>query len=96
MFPGASEKGQVQARRNLGAVEGDIGNLHRAMKHVMISANVGCDGSLKAVTDGYKRGLVMKPDFEKTLRAHKKSQDGLESKWRDRAAAADPRQISMM
>ena len=89
MFPGASEKGQVQARRNLGAVEGDIGNLHRAMKHVMISANVGCDGSLRAVTDGYKRGLVMKPDFEKTLRAHKKSKDEMKSEWRDKANAAD-------
>ena len=33
--------------------------------------------------------FVTKDDFEKTLRAHKKSKDELMSEWRDKAAVAD-------
>ena len=79
--------GYAEARHNLGVVEADIRNLHRAMKHLMISASAGFDDSMKAIQSGYSDGLVNKDDFEKTLRAHQKSTDEMKSEWRDHAAA---------
>ena len=79
--------GHVQARYNLGIMERKGGNHHRAMKHWIISANAGYDGSLNKVQCGYMMGSVSKDVFEKTLRAHKKSKDELKSEWRDKAAA---------
>ena len=83
----AAMAGNVRARYHLGALEGGIGNLHRAMKHLMISASAGCDDSMKAVQDGYRDGFVNKDDFEQTLRANQKSKDEMKSEWRDHAAA---------
>ena len=92
----AAMSGHIGARYNLGVLEGDIGNLHRAMKHYMLSASAGDDDSLKMVQTGYRHGfvtkddgIVSKDDFEKILRAHKKSNDELKSEWRDKAAAAN-------
>ena len=80
--------GHVGARYNLGVVEEkNNGNHHRAVKHWIISATAGHDKSLKEVQNGYRLGLVTKDDFEKTLRAHKKSKDELKSEWRDKAKA---------
>ena len=83
----AAMGGHVRARYNLGAMEGENGNHHRVMKHFIISADAGHDESVKAVQDGYRDGIVTKDDFEKTLRAHQKSQDEMKSEWRDHAAA---------
>ena len=85
----AAMAGHVAARHNLGVMEGKGGNHHRSMKHFVISASVGHDDSLKAVQYGYRMGFVTKYDFEKTLRAHKKSRDELKSELRNKAAAAD-------
>ena len=85
----AAIEGHLQARNDLGVMEGGRGNHHRAMKHFMISANSGNDDALKSVQSGYRNGLVTKNDFEKTLRAHKKSRDELKSEWRDKANAID-------
>ena len=78
----------VGARYDLGVMEGKRGNHHRSMKHFIISASAGCDDSLKMVQSGYRSDFVTKYDFEKTLRAHKKSRDELKSEWRNKAAAA--------
>ena len=83
----AAMAGCVGARYNLSLVEADIGNLHRAMKHLIISASAGHEQSLKGVQSGYRDGMVTKDDFEKTLRAHQKSKDEMKSEWRDHAAA---------
>ena len=83
----AAIAGHVRARYNLGAMEGDIGNHHRAVKHFMISASAGDDKSVKAVQDGYRDGIVIKDDFEKTLRAHQKSLDEIKSEWRDKISS---------
>ena len=81
----ATIRGHVDARYSLGLMEGKTGNRHRAMKHLMISANAGHTDSLKGVQHGYSCGGVTKDDFEKTLRAHKKSKDEIKSEWRDKA-----------
>ena len=86
----AAMAGHAQARYYLGDMEDREGNYDRAMKHYMISANVGDDASLSMVKTGYVRGLVTKDKFAQTLRAHKESQDELKSEWRDKAAATPP------
>jgi len=83
----AAMAGNVHARYNLGFDEGNAGNMHRAYKHWMISANDGCDISMKAVQEGYKSGFVTKDDHAKTTRAYGNSIDEMKSDDRDRAAA---------
>jgi hypothetical protein len=83
----AAMAGCAQARYNLGCEEENAGNMDRAHKHWMISANDGFDLSMKAVQDGYKSGFVTKDDYAKTIRAHGNSIDEMKSDNRDRAAA---------
>jgi len=80
--------GNVKARYNLGCDEVNAGNMDRAFKHWMISANVGHDLSMKSVQEGYRRDFVSKDDYAKTIRAHGNSIDEMKSDDRDTAAAA--------
>jgi hypothetical protein len=80
--------GNVQARYNLGCAESDAGNMDRACKHWMISANDGCGLAMKAVQWGYKSGFVTKDDNAKTTRAYDNSISEMKSDDRDRYAAA--------
>jgi TPR repeat protein len=84
----AAMNGNSKARHNLGATEYDAGKYHRAMKHFVISACVGCKGSLDAVKDGYMAGYVAKDEYANTLREYQKSQDEMKSEARDKALAA--------
>jgi TPR repeat protein len=83
----AAIAGNVQARYNLGCDEVNTGNIDRAYKHWMISANDGHDLSMKAVQEGYKSGFVTKDDCAKTTRAYGNSIDEMKSDDRDRYAA---------
>ena len=83
----AAMAGNVHARYNLGYDDGNAGNMDRACKHMMISANSGCDFSMKAVQEGHKSGFVTKDDYAKTIRAHGNSIDKMKSDDRDRYAA---------
>eukprot|EP00979_Chaetoceros_neogracilis_P003160 scaffold537_cov223-Chaetoceros_neogracile.AAC.2 len=80
--------GNAHARHNLGWNEGNAGNMDRAFKHLMISANDGHASSMKSVQEGYKNGFVTKDDFAKTIRAYGNSIVEMKSDDRDRAAAA--------
>jgi len=84
----AAMAGNVHARYNLGCDEYNAGNMDRAYKHLMISANDGCDLSMKEVQEGYRRGFVTKDDYAETIRAYGNSIDQMKSDDRDRAAAA--------
>eukprot|EP00979_Chaetoceros_neogracilis_P001702 scaffold305_cov267-Chaetoceros_neogracile.AAC.19 len=79
--------GNVKARYNLGCDECNVGNMDRAYKHWMISANDGFDLSMKSVQEGYKSGFVTKDDYAKTIRAYGNSIDEMKSNDRERAAA---------
>jgi TPR repeat protein len=79
--------GNVEARYNLGSEEGNAGNMDRAYKHWMISANDGYDLSMKLVQEGYKSCHVTKGDYAKTTRAYGNSIDEMKSDDRDRYAA---------
>jgi len=79
--------GNAHARNNIGYDEGNAGNVDRAYKHWMISANDGLVKSMKAVKGGYKYGFVTKDDYAKTIRAYGNSIDKMKSDDRDKAAA---------
>ena len=82
----AAMMGEVQARHILGLLEGDAGNLERAMKHFMVAARAGDNESLDKVKQGFMEGYVTKDDFAGTLRAYHESQTEMKSEARDKAA----------
>ena len=75
--------GDAVARHNLGIWEENAGNMNRAVKHWMISAGTGDDGSLKAIQKCFLDGHATKDDFEKALRAHKEAKDEMKSDQRE-------------
>ena len=79
--------GHVMARHNLGCLEGLAGNVHRAMKHFMISARDGCMESLDNVKIGFMKDLLTKDEYASTLRAYQKGIDEMKSDERDLAEA---------
>ena len=60
--------GHPDARYNLGCHEGERGRFDRAVKHFIIAANLGHDGSLKALKQCYVNGQLSKEDFAAALR----------------------------
>ena len=83
----AAISGELKARHNLGFLEGEDGNYHRAYKHFMIGAMAGYKDSLDNVKCGYMKGLVTKEQYAITLREYQKSQDSMRSDARDKALA---------
>ena len=81
----AAMNGDEEARYNLGCMEYNVGNYHRAFKHFIIAARAGTKRSLDAVKGGYTEGLVTKDEYANTLRAYQKSQDEMKSDARERA-----------
>jgi TPR repeat protein len=80
--------GDPYARYDLGCVEEENGRNDRAIKHWIIAANLGQDGSLDALKEGFKSGLVTKEDYAVALRGHQAAVDATKSPQRDEAEAA--------
>ena len=68
---------------NLSIEEGNNDNFERAVKHFIIAANQGHDGSIKALMYAYKEGFVSKDDLAGALRAHQAAVDATKSTQRD-------------
>ena len=81
----AAINGNVQARNNLGCIEGQAGNHQRAYKHLTIAAMAGDDSALENMKQGYKHGHITKDQYANTLREYQKSQDEMKSDARDKA-----------
>ena len=81
--------GHPEARHILGCVEGRNGREDRAVKHIIISAKLGYDQSLKRVKDLYKDGSVSKEDFAAALRGHHAAIAATKSPQREEAAEKD-------
>ena len=77
--------GHPDARFILGYEEHKIGNIERAVKHWIIAATQGDDGSIKALLKVFEGGFVKKEDLAAALRAHKAAVDATKSP--QRAAA---------
>ena len=83
----AAMNGNVNARHNVGVLETQAGNNHRATKHFILTARAGHDNSLGLVKEGFVGGVVTKDEYANTLRAYQKSKDEMKSEARDKAAA---------
>eukprot|EP00985_Skeletonema_marinoi_P030451 scaffold32142_cov80-Skeletonema_marinoi.AAC.1 len=80
--------GHLDARYNLGCHEERKEKIERAVKHWIITANLGCDYSIQALKDFYADGLVSKEDFAAALRAHQAAVIAMKSPQREAAEAA--------
>ena len=81
----AAINGDVMARHNLGALEGEAGNFHRQYKHMIIAARAGFSQSLDQVKKGFQTGFVTKDEYAGTLRAYHERQTETKSEARDAA-----------
>jgi TPR repeat protein len=79
--------GHPYARHELACIEGRNGNTERAVKHLIIGANLGYDKSMEALWEEFKDGNITKEDLEATLRTHKAALDATKSEQRDIAVA---------
>eukprot|EP00984_Skeletonema_dohrnii_P001168 scaffold358_cov95-Skeletonema_dohrnii-CCMP3373.AAC.4 len=80
--------GDAIARYNIGIEEEENGRMDRAMKHWVIAAALGHDGSLDALKDSYEDGLLSKEDFAAALRAHQAAIEATKSPQREAAEEA--------
>ena len=78
--------GHPDARHNLGHMEESRGRTDRAVKHLIIAANMGLNESLEALKKFYRDGLVSKNDLASTLRAHQAAVEATKSPLREEAA----------
>jgi hypothetical protein len=60
----AAITGLTDARFSLAGHEMKTGRIERAVKHLVIAANLGCDSSMEALKDAYKDKLVSKEDLD--------------------------------
>jgi len=88
-FELAAMGGVVEARRNLGVFEENIGNTDRALKHFMIAVRCGCNDSLEEMREMVTNGHATKEDYAEALRSFQEYLGEIKSRQRDKAAAAD-------
>ena len=83
----ASICGNPDARHGLALIEGRNGNTERAVKHLIIAANLGHEKSMKALWKIYSAGNITKEELDVTLRGHHAAIDATKSAQRDAAEA---------
>ena len=77
--------GNLSARHNLGCMELDAGNYHRAMQHFILAAKAGYKESLDQVKNGFMEGVITKDEYASTMRAYQQRHDEMKSVGRDKA-----------
>jgi TPR repeat protein len=80
--------GHPEARHNLGCIETNNGNFERAVKHFIIAANLGNDGSLKSLRELYADGHASKEDYASALRAYQAALEAAKSAEREKVEKA--------
>jgi len=85
----AAMRGHVKARHNLGVVEGQAGNMDRALKHFLIAVKDGHLNSMENIKSMYREGEATKDDYAKALRSYQAYLDEIKSDQRDEAVAFD-------
>ena len=78
--------GHPRARYLLGSHDLENDNTERAVKHFIIAAKQGFGGSMKALMEFFKVGLVEKDILTSTLRDHQAAVDATKSPQREAAA----------
>ena len=85
----AAIRGHPTARFYLACMELINERFGRAVKHLIIAANLGFDESVQALKTCYADGKVSKEDFAAALRAHHAAVDATKSPQREAAAKAE-------
>ena len=78
----------IEARHDLGCLEGKAGNHHRAMKHFFLAARAGEKRSLDIIKAMFMHGIITKDEYANTLRAYHERQKEMKSEMRDKAELA--------
>ena len=84
----AAMGGNVLARHNVGALEGQAGNIDRALKHFTIAAKAGDAEALDMIKYGFMDGDVTKDEYANTLRAYHERHKEMNSDSRFKAEQA--------
>ena len=77
--------GVPEARHNLACTEFQRGRNDRAVKHLIIAANLGNGNSLEVLKNAYRKGLVSKDTLASALRGHQAAIDATKSLQREEA-----------
>ena len=77
--------GHPIARFNLAVIEEKKGDVERAVKHLIICANLGDELSMKMLWKHHSNGNITKEDLDATLRTHQAALDAMKSEQRDAA-----------
>ena len=85
-FELAAIRGDIDARYNLGNIEGRAGNMDRALKHFMIAVGSGCTDSLEKIKLMFMDRDATKDDYAKALQAYQANLVEIKSAQRDEAA----------
>ena len=78
-FETSAIAGHPRARNNLGVIEWEGGRYERAIKHWIIAAKAGHDGSVEYLKQSFKCGFFSIKDFAAVLRAHQAAVDATKS-----------------
>jgi len=78
-------RGHPQPRKILAIQEFKRGRADKAVKHLIIAANLGDDDSIQMLKEMYSCGYVSKEDFASALRAHQAAVDATKSPQREEA-----------
>ena len=87
----AAMGGDEITRYYLGCMEYDKNNWDRAIKHYMIAAGSGYNGSVKSIQLLYTKGDAIKEDYTSALRAYQVYLEEVRSEQRNKAAAYNDR-----
>ena len=83
--------GHPIARHKLAVIEMENGRPERAVKHLIIAANVGYEKSMKELWECYSNGNISKDDLTATLHTHQAAVDAAKSPQRKAAEEARKR-----
>ena len=94
----AAVKGHVESRHQLGVVKCNERNYHLAMKHFLISANMGDKLSLDQIKEMFMRGYATKTQYAEALEGYQAAVEETKSHQREKAkgleAAMRDRQLN--
>ena len=85
LFEKAAMQGHVMSRNNLGISEAKKGNYDRAVRHLLISAKMGHENSIKAIKDMFVAGVATKEQYTEALNGYQDALEEMKSHDRDEA-----------
>ena len=87
LYEKAAMQGFVQSRNVLGRIEELAGNYNRAVKHLLISANMGYKESVEAIKRMFMKGVATKEQYAQALKGYQDAVEEMKSHERDVAKA---------